>query len=190
MSPSPTETYLLTHHHITSTLSKLYLLVDLRQWPRLALSEVFAPTFTLDYTSMFGGEPRDVAPAEVIEGWKRIMHGKRSMHVLTGTVVEGLRAPGAAGEDKVQPDRVKVYVYVTANLVKEAVEGSEEEEKWASNGGIGEVDLVRLPEEECRRLYGEAWDGNPWRVKAYKPDIKWYRGETEAVLGIKGRDTD
>lgn len=191
MAPYSTTAFLLDRAHIHDTVTKLYLLTDLRQWDRLLASEVFAATFTLDYTAMFGGEPTQRSPADVVGMWRPLMEGLTStQHVQTSLLIEGL--PAALGSadrdgdgDNNVPDaqavtHAKVTSYVTVHITKKGAPGGDS----TSNGGINSLELVRLSTSECRAAYGQEWDGNPWRISAMKAAPSWYEGNT-AILGVK-----
>jgi hypothetical protein len=190
MPPYTPTTHLQDRDHISDTLFKLYYLTDTTQWPRLGTgnaSEVFAPTFTLDYTAMFGGMPSQRSPADVVAMWTPIIAKmKATAHVQSGCLVEGLPVPGSSIDEEAQEGEGEVLMtakaasYVTVHLVQ-AVEGAED--KMTSNGGINHYEVVKFSEEKCRELYGEAWDGNPWRVTLMRVSPKWYAGNTEIILG-------
>lgn len=185
MAPYSATAFLLDRAHIHDTVTKLYLLTDLRQWPRLLASEVFAASFTLDYTAMFGGEPTQRKPADVVGMWRPLMEGfSTTQHVQTSLLIEGLPTPSAGSEhsdvDEGAATHAKVTSYVTVHITKKGAAGGEH----TSNGGINSLELVKLPAADCRAAYGEEWDGNPWRVSAMKVAPAWYEGNT-AILGVK-----
>lgn len=183
MAPYSTTAYLLDRAHIHDTVTKLYLLTDLRQWPRLLASEVFAATFTLDYTAMFGGEPNQRTPTDVVGMWRPLMEGLTStQHVQTSLLIEGLPAPvpGEHPVDEQAATHAKVTSYVTVHITKKGAAGGES----TSNGGINSLELVRLPPADCRAAEGLEWTGNPWRISAMKVSPSWYEGNT-AILGVK-----
>lgn len=182
--------YTLPHHlldraQIHDTITKLYLLTDLRLWPRLLSSEVFTPHFTLDYTSLFGGSPNtSTTPADAVESFRNVMERmSASTHVQTSLLIEGLPLPSSPGDEREVeiPDHAKVTSYVTVHLVQKGAEGGDS----TSNGGICEIEVVRLKTEECRGLYGEGWDCNPWRISLFRPDVRWMEGNSEGILGVK-----
>ncbi|MEU7863956.1 nuclear transport factor 2 family protein [Nonomuraea sp. NPDC049141] len=53
---------------ILDTCTRMAWYADQREWSRLA--EVFADKVRLDYTSLNGGEPITLTPAQIIEGWQ------------------------------------------------------------------------------------------------------------------------
>ncbi|GGK94762.1 hypothetical protein Ppa06_49100 [Planomonospora parontospora subsp. parontospora] len=59
---------------------------DQREWDELA--GVFADKVTLDYTSLNGGEPAVLAPAQIIEGWRNALGAyKTTQHLLGNHLV-------------------------------------------------------------------------------------------------------
>ncbi|ETN43902.1 uncharacterized protein HMPREF1541_11033 [Cyphellophora europaea CBS 101466] len=208
MTPYNPTHYLLDRAQIHDTITKLYTLLDQHLWSRLASSEVFAPTFTVDYSSMFGGQPRETTPGQIVEQWRGMLEKwTGAVHALSGVLIEGLPLPsplplgalqGAAragmGDEVAGGDveetvtqeedvtHAKVSSYVTVHIVKKGAEGGEQ----TSNGGMGAFEVVKLGVDECRGLYGEGWDGNRWRIKSMKPRVVWYEGNAEGILGVKG----
>ncbi|MFD8232653.1 nuclear transport factor 2 family protein [Streptomyces sp. NPDC059696] len=53
---------------IIDTCTRMAWYADAREWD--ALAGVFADQVTLDYTSLDGGEPVTLAPAQIVEGWR------------------------------------------------------------------------------------------------------------------------
>ncbi|MFJ4776303.1 nuclear transport factor 2 family protein [Streptomyces sp. NPDC088762] len=53
---------------IIDTCNRMAWHADQRQWE--ALAGVFADEVTLDYTSLNGGEPVTLTPAQIVEGWR------------------------------------------------------------------------------------------------------------------------
>ncbi|WP_449064609.1 nuclear transport factor 2 family protein [Planomonospora algeriensis] len=59
---------------------------DQREWNELA--GVFADTVTLDYTSLNGGEPAVLAPAQIVDGWQNALGAyKTTQHLLGNHLV-------------------------------------------------------------------------------------------------------
>ncbi|MGW5262339.1 nuclear transport factor 2 family protein [Microbispora sp. NPDC004025] len=59
---------------------------DQREWSRL--TEVFADKVTLDYTSLNGGEPATLAPAQIVHGWQSALGDyKATQHLLGNHLV-------------------------------------------------------------------------------------------------------
>jgi hypothetical protein len=66
---------------ITETVSALGLLADQRAWHEL--QALFADPVEVDYTSLNGGEPVTVAPADLIAGWRQnLEHLDATQHLI------------------------------------------------------------------------------------------------------------
>jgi hypothetical protein len=58
---------------VISVVSSIPLAVDLARYD---LAEAaFAPRITIDYTSLWGGEPQQMTPAQLMDGWRGIVPG-------------------------------------------------------------------------------------------------------------------
>ncbi|MER6346531.1 nuclear transport factor 2 family protein [Streptomyces sp. NPDC001595] len=53
---------------VIDTCTRMAWHADQRAWDELA--EVFADQVTLDYTSLNGGEPVTLTPAQIVDGWR------------------------------------------------------------------------------------------------------------------------
>lgn len=61
--------------------------VDARDWA--ALEALFAETVTVDYTSLWGGEPATMKAAELMAGWKGLVPGfTRTQHTIGVAAME------------------------------------------------------------------------------------------------------
>lgn len=59
---------------------------DQREWE--ALKSVFADQVRLDYTSLNGGEPVVLSPAQIVDGWSRVLGGfDATQHLVTNHLV-------------------------------------------------------------------------------------------------------
>ncbi|MGW0120345.1 nuclear transport factor 2 family protein [Streptomyces sp. NPDC003327] len=67
---------------VIDTCTRMAWYADARDWDRLA--EVFADKVTLDYTSLNGGEPVTLAPAQIVEGWRTGLGAYAATHHLLG----------------------------------------------------------------------------------------------------------
>lgn len=56
---------------IIETCTRMGWHTDRREWERLA--EVFAEQVTLDFTSLNGGEPAVLSPAQIVEAWTGVL---------------------------------------------------------------------------------------------------------------------
>lgn len=82
---------------ILELTSSMGLLVDARDWD--ALERLFTDPVDVDYTSLSGGDPQTMSPAELIGGWRRVLeHLDATQHLIAGQVVaiDGDRASCAA----------------------------------------------------------------------------------------------
>ncbi|HZP47200.1 MAG TPA: nuclear transport factor 2 family protein [Vicinamibacterales bacterium] len=69
------------HFEIQNLVGALAALVDTRDWPRL--TDLFAPTVRVDYTSLFGGSPADTAAADLVAGWRAFLpFFERTEHLI------------------------------------------------------------------------------------------------------------
>ncbi len=72
-------------------------LVDLKDWD--GLGRLFADRLTLDYTSLWGGEPAELSGEELVAQWRAMLPGfDATAHVLTdvAVVVQGDTATATA----------------------------------------------------------------------------------------------
>ncbi len=67
---------------IIDTCTRMAWYADRREWSRLA--EVFADEVTLDYTSLNGGDPVTLTPAQIIGGWEEALGAYAATHHLLG----------------------------------------------------------------------------------------------------------
>ena len=165
--PYSTTEYLLDRANIHDTLTKIYLLTDLKQWDRL-VAEVPASTgITLDYTALFGSSPSKHPPEALVQQWKPMLDRMTStQHIITGLLIE-LPQPGEGVE---KPMKAKVIANVRVELCKEGTEGGDK----TSNGGRAEAELVRV----------EGQKGNPWRIEVYRAlEGLWRTGNMKVLTG-------
>ncbi|MEU2062812.1 nuclear transport factor 2 family protein [Streptomyces sp. NPDC013455] len=67
---------------VIDTCTRMAWYADQRDWD--ALGEVFAARATLDYTSLNGGEPATLSPAEIVDGWRTGLGVYVATHHLLG----------------------------------------------------------------------------------------------------------
>ncbi|KAI9685833.1 MAG: hypothetical protein M1822_004111 [Bathelium mastoideum] len=155
--------FLVDRAFIHDTLTKLYLAVDSQQFSLLS-SQVFAPTITMDYTAMFGGEAiqrSGDAQQEHFEGIMRKMES--TQHVIT-SIIPYLPAPDRGTSP---PERANAKANVTAYSRKKLANGETRETR---NGGRLECELIRFPD------LAEKAEGNPWRIGTFKVLPAWDQG--------------
>ncbi|NUW46137.1 nuclear transport factor 2 family protein [Nonomuraea rhodomycinica] len=71
---------------IIETCTRMAWHADQREWDRLA--EVFADSVTLDYTSLNGGEPAVLTPAQIVEAWSGLLGAfDATQHLITNHLV-------------------------------------------------------------------------------------------------------
>jgi SnoaL-like domain len=165
MPPYTPTDYLLDRANIHDTVLKLYLYNDRHQWDKL--DSIIAPQMVLDYTAMFGGEPRTVTAADLVETWKPVLTKLSSSQHVMSSVLIYLPQPGSTEEEV---DRAKVDANVIVNLVRKGFEGGE----WTSNGGIMELEVVRVSKDPAL--------GNPWRISKIKANPAWSTGNTRVLM--------
>lgn len=75
--------------HIIETVDRLFIATDQHDWN--ALFEIFDAHVLLDYTSMVGGQPATLDPAQIISSWKRLLPGFDHTHHQTGNHIVHLK---------------------------------------------------------------------------------------------------
>jgi hypothetical protein len=71
---------------ILELIGNLALLLDARDWD--SLEGLFADTVQYDRTSLFGGEPETLSPAQLVEGYRQALGGLDALHhLITGHVI-------------------------------------------------------------------------------------------------------
>ncbi|MGI5453378.1 nuclear transport factor 2 family protein [Streptomyces sp. CA-249302] len=69
------------------TCTRMLWLVDLRQWD--ALPALLAEKVTLDYTSLFGGQPSTSTPDRIIADWRAgLGHLEATQHMIGNQIAE------------------------------------------------------------------------------------------------------
>lgn len=67
---------------IAKTVTDIFVGTDEHDWPRVQRS--FAAQVLLDYTSMTGGPPATLAPAQVVAAWQQVLPGFEHTHHQLG----------------------------------------------------------------------------------------------------------
>lgn len=164
MAAYTTSDYLLDRANIHDTVTKIYTYTDRHEWDKF--DEFAAPSLLLDYTAMFGGEPRSVTPAELVETWKPFMSKMTShQHVITSILI---RLPQPGSMEKVS--KAQVDANVIANLVRKDFQGGER----TSNGGRATIEVSKVSDDPAF--------GNPWRVSAFNATPLWMAGNTKVLM--------
>jgi hypothetical protein len=77
-TPDPTTTETEDRLAILELIGNLALLLDARDWN--ALERLFADPVHYDRTSLFGGEPATLTPAQLVEGYRQALGNLDSLH--------------------------------------------------------------------------------------------------------------
>jgi len=75
---------LLEKEAIAKVLNRLFLATDARDWPRVR--ECFADSVHFDMTSLAGGQPARLSPAEIAAGWEAGLLPLDALHHQTGNL--------------------------------------------------------------------------------------------------------
>ncbi|MEU0060145.1 nuclear transport factor 2 family protein [Streptomyces sp. NPDC006334] len=78
---------------VIDTCNRMAWHADQREWG--ALAGVFADEVTLDYTSLNGGRPVTLAPAEIVEGWRTGLGAYTATQHLLGNHLVAVDGDGA-----------------------------------------------------------------------------------------------
>lgn len=83
---APSATALADRLEIIEVTARMGLLVDAQAWEEL--SALFTDPVTVDYTSLFGGDPQVTSPGELTGGWGEVL-GRlvATQHLIAGQVV-------------------------------------------------------------------------------------------------------
>jgi hypothetical protein len=72
---------------VIDTCTRMAWYADQREWERL--HDVFADRVRLDYTSLNGGEPVTLTPAQIVDAWKNVLGGfAATQHLLGNHLVD------------------------------------------------------------------------------------------------------
>lgn len=89
---------------VAETMSRIGLFVDARQWDDL--EALFADPVNVDYTSLNGGEPQRLHPAELVGGWRQVLPFLDATQHLIGNHVVTLNGDEASCAANVQGTHV------------------------------------------------------------------------------------
>ncbi len=135
---------------IVEVTTRMAWLADRRDWD--ALAGVFADRVQLDFTSLTGGEPATLAPADIVAGWRRGLDGlDATQHLIANHLVDidGDRAVATAQFQA---------THVLANQYGDPV--------WTL-GGHYRFGLVR--------------SGDGWRIDALTMTFTWATGNQQIM---------
>ncbi len=87
MSDSEMQQYqdLLAKEDVRDVVNRLFISTDNRDWN--AVTEVFASEVLFDMTSMVGGEPVTMTPADIVAAWAKGLKPLKAIHHQTGNYV-------------------------------------------------------------------------------------------------------
>jgi hypothetical protein len=74
--------YLIEKDAIIGTIDRLFVSTDDRDWE--AVRACFTPRVHFDMTSLAGGEPAELAPAEIVDGWEKGLAPLKAIHHQAG----------------------------------------------------------------------------------------------------------
>ncbi len=135
---------------IIDLISNLGLLTDAREWS--AVRGLFCEMVDVDYTSLNGGEPQQVSPADLVGGWSEMLDRlEATQHLIANHVVvaDGDTATAAAN--------------VTATHVAHSPSGGS---RWVVGG---------------RYDFGLRREDGGWRIAALTLTVAWATGN-QAIM--------
>ncbi len=136
---------------VQRAVSDLGLQVDARDWD--GLLALFADEVAVDYTSLNGGDPATMAPAELVGGWRQLLEPLDA----TPHLIANLSA-------RIDGEQASCAANVTATHVRANASGGPH---WTV-GGRYDVGLVLTP------------DG--WRIDALTLTVRWASGN-QSIMG-------
>lgn len=78
--------HLVERHAVVEVCTRMAWHADQREWEELRA--VFADEVRLDYTSLNGGEPAVLSPAQVVDSWSRVLGGfDATQHLIANHLV-------------------------------------------------------------------------------------------------------
>lgn len=139
---------------IVEVTTRVAWLTDQRDW--VGLAAVFAERVDLDYTSLTGGEPARLGPAEIVAGWQAGLGGlDATQHLVSNHLVE------------VDGDRAAATAQFQAVHVLATPHG---DPTWTL-GGHYRFGLVRVEKE--------------WRIDAVTMTATWATGNQQIMILAK-----
>jgi hypothetical protein len=73
---------LMDERDVTAVITDLFLRTDQRDWP--GVRDCFAPSVLFDMTSLMGGSPVRLTPAEITNGWETGLASLEAVHHQVG----------------------------------------------------------------------------------------------------------
>ena len=133
---------------IIETIQNIFIGADQRDWARCL--GAFAETVHLDYTSLAGGEPADLAAVTIIDSWKGFLPRFTATHHQLGNFV--VRETGNSAE---------AFFYGTATHY------------FPNPGGRNVWTVVGTYDTKLEK------QGNAWKVVSLRFNLKYVDGNTE-----------
>ena len=140
--------HLVERHAIVDTFVTLFVATDQRDWPRV--EACLADPVTLDMTSLAGGEPARMRPADVAAGWREGLRAIDHVHhqVSNFTV-------------RIHGDDAEVHCYGVAYHHRDVATGE------SLRTFVGAYDI------HLRRIDGA------WRIHLFRFDAKFVAGNLQ-----------
>jgi hypothetical protein len=130
---------------IIETINHLFIGTDNRDWALVKCC--FAPTVHFDMSSMGGGDPRDMTPAEIIAAWDAGLKPLKAVHHQAGNYV--IRVSGA---------NAKAFCYGIASHYLP----NKTRRNTRTFVGSYDFDLIK--------------DAEAWKISAFKFNLKYADG--------------
>lgn len=135
---------------IVTVITRMAWLADRRDWDQLL--DVFAEQVELDYTSLTGGEPARLTPADLVAGWRAGLGGlDATQHLVSNHLVD------------VQGDRAVVTAQFQATHVLATPRG---DPTWTLGG---------------RYRFGLTRHEGRWRIDAVTMTTTWATGNQQIM---------
>jgi SnoaL-like protein len=130
-----------TRQDLIETVDRLFVATDRKDWD--AVTALFAERVRFDMTSLAGGAPAVLTPAQIVDGWRTGLADVAVVHHHSGNHLVTLRA-----------DDADVFCYATATHFR-----PEAEKKLTTFVGSYDLHLVRA--------------GGAWRIEAFRFNVKY-----------------
>ena len=76
---------LLEKENVKDVVNRLFISTDNRDWD--TISKLFAPEVLFDMTSMVGGDPVTMTPADIVAAWDKGLKPLKAIHHQTGNYI-------------------------------------------------------------------------------------------------------
>ena len=147
---------LADRYEIIETCTRMGQLIDNRRWDELG--EIFADTFDIDYTTVFGGRPATITPAEMIRNSPGCCWPASRRRITSSPAI--ITGSG---------DAAHCVSQVQATHVKHSTSG---DPHWTV-GAQYDMDLVRT--------------AHGWRISSLRVTMRWATGNREVMRLGKAR---